>query len=106
MKNSVLDDTNILIGPRASEYKDLVESSKILVDDPLLYKLGLLIVLTTPLNTARKDQDLSNLCMKYRTLMSRRLSWMASIKNLDSVHSQVFSQLDKLSQITRLVQNL
>lgn len=106
MKSSVVDDVNILNGSNASEYKDLVQTNKILVDDPLLYKLGLLIILTSPLKIAKKEPDLSNVNMKYRTLMSRRLSWMASLKNLDSVHTQVFSQLEQLSQITRLLTKL
>ena len=104
-KNSVMD-ANMFLPEEEVEFKGHLEAGRILVDDPLLYKLTLLLTLT---HSDDSKSPMARTHKRYETMIRRRIEWMTSESNSDrnpnavETVEDVFSSLKNLQRVSDML---
>ena len=104
-KNSVMD-ANMFLPEEEVEFKGHLEAGRILVDDPLLYKLTLLLTLT---HLDDSKSPMARTHKRYETMIRRRIEWMTSESNSDrnpnavETVEDVFSSLKNLQRVSDML---
>jgi hypothetical protein len=105
-KNSIRD-TNQFLPEEEAEFFGYVRAGKAVVNDPLLYKLNLLYILTQPQTAA---SPMAGIHKHYEMLIRRRIRWMADMDNsspdADEAIKTVFSTLARLQRVSDIAQTV
>ncbi len=106
-----LKNTRAFSTDQLEEISRLVDSARILLTDPLLYKLNLLLTLTRPQASEKssKKSPMGEIYLKYETLMRRRIEWMcneSSVKNHEQTLRDVFSSLNSLNRFSQILRSV
>jgi hypothetical protein len=70
----------------------LVSEAKEFINEPILYKLNLLLAMFQP-SAYREDNGLSNVYSKYVAVLRRRLEWMRKKKEATVTPDEVLSKM-------------
>lgn len=84
------------------EFSNIVSRLRKILDDPVLYKLMLLIVLTQPDSNENEWSALSRLHTQLLMLLKRRLSWETST----IVYNDVMNAVQELSNLTGMLEKV
>ena len=107
IKKNSIRDTNKFYPDEEVEFFGLVESGKVLVDDPILYKLNLLYILTRPQSST---STMAGIHKNYEMLIRRRIEWMTKMGNsvlgADEIIRNVFVSLISLPRVSEIAQTV
>jgi hypothetical protein len=96
-------------------YLGLIEEAKDFINDPVLFKINLLMALFQPVRRCDAGSGgLANLVSKYSIVLRRRLAWMAKSKrqpdklapvsgNPDDVVCRIHHVVQVLNQLARII---
>lgn len=105
IKKNSIRDTNQFYPDEEVEFFGLIDTGKVLVTDPLLYKLNLLYILSKPHSST---STMAPIHKNYEMLIRRRIEWMAKMENsvlsADEIIRNVFVNLASLQRVSDIAQ--
>ena len=107
IKKNSIRDTNQFYPDEEVEFFGLVESGKVLVDDPVLYKLNLLYILTRP-SSLTSTSAMAGIHKNYEMMIRRRIEWMTKMENsvvgTEEAIRNIFVNLASLPRVSDIAQ--